>query len=109
MKLSCLPVSFFKDIYAGRLTLGQFALLARRLGLDAIDVTVAFFRGKTAIEIEEIRQQIREAQVDVAMLVAYPDLTHPDAQARAAQRLQLDEDIALASFLGAQYVRVTAG
>ena len=37
MKLSCLPVSFYSDIIAGRMSLGEWARMGVELGLDAVN------------------------------------------------------------------------
>ena len=41
MQLSCLPVSFFRDIQEGRMSVGQWAEMGARAGLDAIDLSIA--------------------------------------------------------------------
>ena len=42
MHLSCLPVSFFADILAGRMSVGAWARMGAELGLDAIDLSILF-------------------------------------------------------------------
>ena len=43
MKLSCLPVSLYPDIIAGRVSLAAWARMGAELGLDAVDASILFF------------------------------------------------------------------
>ena len=56
-----------------------------------------------------LRKEIREANLKLAIVNTYSDLTHPDAAKRAAEVEQLRKDIITASALGAQNVRVVSG
>ena len=38
MKLSCIPVSFFKELIGGSMTVAEWARMGKEIGLDAIDV-----------------------------------------------------------------------
>ena len=42
MKLSVLPVSFFKNIISGEMNVGDWAREGVSLGLDAIDISIIF-------------------------------------------------------------------
>lgn len=109
MKLSCLPVSFFKDIIAGRMTIAQWAKFAASIGLDGTDLTVLFFRQRDSSFLTSMRKDVEAAGLEVVLINTYPDLTHPDATERKRQLEQLKIDIADAAVAGAQMVRVTAG
>ena len=109
MKLSCLPVSFFPEIIDGRISIAQWAQMAVDLGLDAIDLSILFFRDKDANFIKDSRKAIDSAGMHIAVINTYPDLTAPDAAERKRQLVQLKDDIFLAAELGAKMVRITAG
>ncbi len=109
MKLSCLPVSLYADLSAGRLALVDWFALAARLGLDGADVSVVHLPSRRPGDLADLRAQAAEAGVCIPMLVAYTDFTHPDPAYRAAQKDQLLRDIEAATHLGASYIRVTAG
>ena len=109
MKLSCLPVSFFPEIIDGRMSIAQWALMAVELGLDAIDLSILFFRDKDANFVKDSRNAINSAGTHIAVINTYPDLTIPDAAERKQQLTQLKTDIVLAAELGAKMVRITAG
>jgi sugar phosphate isomerase/epimerase len=111
MKLSCLPVSFFPDLISGKMTPGKWAAIAANLGLDAVDLSILFFRnldGDNSV-LTRARGEIEAYGVGVAVVNTYPDLTHPDLDERGRQLAQLEEDIGSAAALGAEMVRVTAG
>jgi sugar phosphate isomerase/epimerase len=109
MRLSCLPVSYFADILAGRMSVGQWAREAAEVGLDAIDLTVLFIQSDEPRYLQRMRQEIETSGVRVAMVAAYPDFTHPDPDERERQAHRLEGHIASSAALGAELVRVTAG
>lgn len=109
MKLSCLPVSFFKDIIDEKMSVKQWAQEGAHAGLDGIDLSILFLKNRTPEYLENLRTEIAEAGVRVAMVTTYPDFTHPDPQERERQLVKLQEDIVTASRLGADLLRVTAG
>jgi len=109
MKLSCLPVSYFSRIIQGRMTVGQWARQAAALALDAIDLSILFFRKRNPDHLERIRKDIETAGMRVALMNTYPDFTHPDPREREHQSSQLAEDIAASALLNVEAVRVTSG
>ena len=109
MKLSCLPVSFFPQIISGELTPGGWAAIAAESGLDAVDLSILFFRDMENADLNRVRKEIEAVCMKVAVVNTYPDMTHPDVTERGRQLAQLIDDIGSAAALGAEMVRVTAG
>lgn len=109
MQLSCLPVSLYNDLSAGRLTLAEWFQMAGRLGLDGADMSVAHLASREAGYLADLRRRAEEAGVRIAMLVTYSDFTRPDPAERRRQQDELKLNIETAARLGAAFVRVTAG
>ncbi len=109
MKLSCLPVSFFSELVSGRMSIIDWAKMARELGLDAIDLSILFLPDRSPRSAKTIRQELKAINMEVAMLTTYPDFTHPDSTRRQEELALEKEAVALAAELGAKLVRVTAG
>jgi len=109
MKISCLPVSLFKDIIEGRMTLGEWAALAEKLGLDAVDLSVLLIKNRTPVCIRDAQNEFKKHGMPVTMITTYSDFTNPDEAQRKRELAYAMADIALASSLGAQYIRLTAG
>jgi sugar phosphate isomerase/epimerase len=109
MKLSCLPVSFFADIIAGRMSVGDWARLGADLGLDAVDLSILFLPERSTAAARALCSQVEAAGMRIAMLTTYPDFTHPDAEQRQRELEQECQAVALAAELGADLLRVTAG
>jgi sugar phosphate isomerase/epimerase len=109
MKLSCLPVSFFRAIITGAMSLGEWARTAHEVGLDAIDVSMLLIKAHTPSYLKGIRREIESENMSLTMVTTYPDFSHPAAQQRGRELEYLRSDIAVASQLGAKYLRVTAG
>jgi sugar phosphate isomerase/epimerase len=109
MQLSCLPVSLYQDLSAGKITLEDWFRLDAALGLDGADVSVAHIRSRADPSLDMLRRQAGNCGVRVIILAAYPDFTHPDPGQRAREADDLRGWIAAAERLGASFVRVTAG
>ena len=109
MKLSCIPVSFFKEIIGGSMTVAEWARMGKEIGLDAIDVSILFVSDRSRSAVAGLRKSIEAAGMRVAMVASYPDFTHPDAAQRARELALAQEVVEVAAGLGAEMVRVTAG
>lgn len=105
-KISCLPVSLYKEFFAGERTIPQWSQQAAQLGLDSVDINALFIREKSMEQIRAIRSQLT---VPVLMVSAYSDFTLPDAAARAEALQTALEDMDRAAAIGAKYIRLTAG
>lgn len=109
MKLSCLPVSIYPDLAAGRRSLGDWFRLARELGLDGADLSVAHVASREPAYLDSLRREAREAGVPIVMLATYSDFTHPEAAERSRQIDDVRAWIAAAARLGVTFLRLTAG
>ncbi len=109
MPMSCLPVSLYADLSAGRLTLADWFRFAAELGLEGADISVAHLPGRDASSLAPLRHQAQDAGVAIPMMVTYTDFTHPDPTVRARQADELRSCIEAATHLGVRYLRVTAG
>lgn len=109
MKLSCLPVSLYPDLSAGKRTLADWFHFAAELGLDGADISVVHLVSTDAAYLQTLRGQAADVGIQIAMLVTYADFTHPDQAERARQVDELRRYIDVAAALGTPYIRVTAG
>ena len=109
MKLSCLPVSLYNDIFTEKSTVADWIQFGAELGLDAVDFSIKFFPQRDAETIKHIRTALEKHRITAGMLACYSDFTHPDPAQRAQELTDLKADIALAKALGAEFIRVTAG
>lgn len=109
MKMSCLSVSLFPTIQNGQMTIREYAAFCKGLGLDGFDLGLILFKNHTPKYIRQIREDIAAEGLPLCMVTTYPDFTHPDIQERVREFDFLVHDIALASAMGAKFLRVTAG
>ena len=109
MQLSCLPVSFYHDIIAGRMSLGDWARMGVELCLDAIDVSILFFPDRSPPALARARREIEGEGMTICMMSTYPDYTHPDPVHRASEVDLARETVDVAAALGMRYVRAIAG
>lgn len=109
MKLSCLPVSFFREIIGGSMSVKEWARMGQEIGLNAIDLSILFVPDRSRSAVAELRTSIEAVRMRVAMVTSYPDFTHPDAAQRDRELALAQEVVDVAAGLGAEMVRVTAG
>ncbi len=109
MKLSCIPVSFFRNILDKTMTVAEWAQMGKELGLDAIDISILFVPDRSRRAVADLRKSIEGAGMRVAMVASYPDFTHPDPAQREREVALAKEVVDVAAGLGAEMVRVTAG
>ena len=109
MRLSCLPVSLYEDIFTGRSTVADWIRFGAELGLDAVDFSIKFFPKRDTETINNTRAALEKLNIEPCMLACYCDFTHPDAAQRTQELTDLKADIRLAQALGAKFIRVTAG
>jgi len=109
MKMSCLSVSLFQDIMNGKVTIKEYATLCKDLGLDAFDLGLIQIKNHTPVYIKQVKADIAEVGLELAMVTTYPDFSNPDPVQREREFMYLSRDIALASQLGAKFIRITAG
>ena len=99
----------YEKIVSGEITLHDWMKNAKRLGLDAADISTVMLKEHTPVYLNRVNRLIDEIGIPIAMASAYPDFTHPDALQRERELEYLRRDIAMCSELRLQYVRVLAG
>ena len=109
MKLSCLPVSLYNDIFTGKSSVADWIQYGAELGLDAVDFSIKFFPKRDTETIKQTRTALEKYNITPCMIACYSDFTHPDPAQRAQELTDLKADIALAKALGVEFLRVTAG
>lgn len=107
--LSMLPVSLFQDIISGHFSVEEWSETAADMGLDAFDISILFVRDRTPAGISRMNKALRTGGLPLAMVATYPDFTNPDPDYAEKELHRALSDISVASDLGAQFVRITAG
>jgi sugar phosphate isomerase/epimerase len=109
MQLSCLPVSLYAELTAGRRSLGEWFDFAAALGLDGADVSTLHLGSRRSREVAAVRRRAMDAGVRIAIVAAYSDFVCSAAADRARAQEDLRRWIDTAAELGAAAIRVTAG
>ena len=109
MRLSCLPVSLYPDLAAGRRTPGDWFRMAARLGLDGADLSVTHLPHGAPAALHALRREATDAGVEIVMLATYSDFTHPEPAVRAREVDGVRSSIAAGVELGVRFLRLTAG
>lgn len=104
--ISCLPVSLYPLIRKGEMDIIKWSEIAYDMGLDMIDINMFFLKGFSLADAASIKKRLR---LPVLMVCTYSDFTNPNKKCRAEAIVQAQNEIRLASQLGARYFRLTAG
>ncbi len=109
MKLSCLPVSYFNEIIKGKKTIQEWAIEAKEIGYNYIDLSILFFQKLDKDYFLRLRDELDRIGIGIAILNTYPDFTHPGSSKRKNELLKIKDYIQVAEVLGAKYIRLTTG
>ena len=109
MEISCLPVSFFSDIVENRMSVADWAGIAKSVGLSNIDLSCMFIKNHTPVYLRQLKESVEKQDMKIKMITTYPDFAHPCKMQRDRELAFLYSDIASASYLGVPYIRITAG
>ena len=107
--LSVLPVSFFSQLLSGEMSIEQWARMGKKYGLKHVDFPNWAFRSHMPSYLRQQRTILEAIGISVGSVGTHSDLTNPDNVQRKRELDYLRHDIALASEMGAKYVRVTDG
>ena len=108
-QLSVLPVSFFSLLSSGEMTEEQWAKMGKKYGLSYVDFPNWAFRNHMPSYLRQQKYLLDTIGIRVGSIGTHSDLTNPDSVQRKRELDYLRYDIALASEMGAGYVRVTDG
>ena len=109
MLLSCLPVSLYKEILSGKMSLKEWLILAKSLDLDGADISVMFLPHKSPVPLGKIRRMTQTVGIPIMMMATYTDFTQPNPEIRERELACAIADIAAASELNIPFCRITAG
>ena len=109
MRLSCIPVSYFKEIISGNRTVFDWAQEAEELRLDYFDLSILFFKRSGRSSFEEMKKQFDSMNIKVGIINTYTDFTNPDKEIRKNELKKLKRYIEYAGLIDAKYIRITAG
>ena len=106
LKLSCLPVSLYSQVYSGEISITKWSEMAKDMGLTSIDINALFMKNMSLKEIEAIRETLA---LPVFMVSTYSDFTISDPQRRAEEVELAKENIRKVGAIGGKAIRLTAG
>ncbi len=112
MKLSCIPICFFDDLIRNRiLSLNDWVQMARKLGLDGIEMYKPYLKEgeRDKDSMSRISDMIHAVGLEVSMFTSYADLSHPEPSNREGQMASIRWDVDAAVVFRTHVVRLTAG
>ena len=80
--LSVLPVSFFKDMESGKISITDWASMAKSIGISYIDIPRWAIRNHNPIYLCRLMKELELLGVSLGMIGTYSDFTNPDFMQR---------------------------
>jgi sugar phosphate isomerase/epimerase len=109
-RLAAFPKAYMDPLtITGEMSVRQWLELAATLGIDGVELYFGFLDLKDAHHWPEIRKIAGDLGLQLPMLCASPDFTHPDPAFRQKQIDQEKWCIDMAAALGAGFCRVLSG
>lgn len=109
MKLSCIPVSFFRAFCSGEMSIAEWLNFAAELGLDGIECGPLLVQPAGPVSPAEFRRMAEARGLTVSNFTAYSDFSHPDEEARRQEVSVLIEWARVACELGCPSIRALTG
>jgi len=109
MRLSCIPVSFFRPISQGEMTLTEWMDFAVELGLDGIECGPLLVKPLGPATPGEFRRLAEARNLAVSNYTGYSDFAHPDPEVRRRELAALLTNLGVALEVGAPSVRALTG
>lgn len=109
-KLAAFPKAFMDPLCVdGSMSLREWIELAATLDIDGLELYTGFLDLPDEVAWREARRIAADHDLEIPMLCASPDFTHPDAAFRARQVAAERRAIDMAAALGATFCRVLSG
>ena len=118
MKLSCIPICFFKDMLQTKeMSLINWLDMAASVGLDGIEMYDKYLEGYDPGYLEQVSDQVKARGLEVSMFTGYGDLAQPGEAEdgspspgpRAAAVAEIKSNVDAVLIFDANIVRVVAG
>jgi sugar phosphate isomerase/epimerase len=109
-RLAVFPKAFIDALCIdGSMSIREWIELAATLDVDGLEFYTGFLELKSVDACGEARQIAADHGLEIPMLCASPDFTHPDPEFRRQQVERQKRAIDLCSALGGRYCRVLSG
>jgi sugar phosphate isomerase/epimerase len=108
MKLSVSMWSVVEVVKAGRMNLPQFVEFAARQDVEGVELLDYFWKDEET-ELRQVKKQLADAGLQLAVYSIGNDFFQPDATERARELADLKHGVDVANQLGVNLVRVFSG
>ncbi len=109
MKLSVVPVSLYKSILNGEMSLVDWVEIGKSIGLDAVDVSILMLKQRDSDSLSRLSDVISSMGMELAVASTYPDFTHPEPIERERQKKMFAQDLIDLAKIGTRRIRITSG
>ena len=106
---SCCAYSYRELLSTGKMTYEDLILKAVELGLDAVDMTVYYFKSTNPEYLDSLRNLAYRNAVAFSGAACNATMVKTDAAARAEVLVQIKKWVDVADRLGASHLRIFAG
>jgi sugar phosphate isomerase/epimerase len=109
-RLAAFPKAYLDNLCVdGSMSLREWIDIGASLGIDGLEFYTEFLELKNSQNWAAARRMTADAGLEIPMLCASPDFTHPDREFRRQQIEKEKQAIDLCAALGGTYCRVLSG
>ncbi len=110
MKISCIPICFFREILHTRtMSIQDWIRMASEIGLDGIEMYEPYLTGWEEDYIAGLSDSVYGTGLEISMFTSYANFSSPDLAIRAEQVSNVRRAVDAAVAFRTNIVRITAG
>jgi sugar phosphate isomerase/epimerase len=110
MKVSCIPICFFRDIIQTKtMSIEEWIKMASEIGLDGIEMYEPYLTSWEEDYIARLTDAVHDAGLEISMFTSYANFSSPDPAIRSEQISNVRRAVDAAVAFRTNIVRVTAG
>lgn len=104
-RISVFPKGYMEELSDGRMTLFEWIDMAGTLGAEGLELYPLFLKGMDDEYLQEVKASAKAQGLDIPMMCASPDFTHPDRSYRDNEVRKMRRMIDVMAALGPESFR----
>lgn len=99
-KIAVFPKGYIEELSNGTMSLEEWIEMAGTLGADGLELYPLFLKRQDEDYLQSVKEAAARQGLDIPMMCASPDFTHPDAAFRTQEIVKMKQMIDVIAFLG---------
>lgn len=104
-RIAVFPKGYIEELSDGRMALAEWIEMAGTLGADGLELYPLFLKQLDEAYLQSVKEAALKQDLEIPMMCASPDFTHPDAAFRAQEIIKMKQMIDVMAYLGPEPFR----